>query len=133
MNQEERQEKKLFIIDGQLIGAILYIVSLLISIVIIIDQRKSALNKERILTNSEAQSLALANKIFIFLLALWFLYLNYESYEFSKNTNQDTSSLKLQIFASFLSIIGAMIGIYVVYTDFQNTNLQTAEIENPEL
>lgn len=133
MNQEERQEKKLFIIDGQLIGAILYIVSLLISIVIIIDQRKSALNKERILTNSEAQSLALANKIFIFLLVLWFLYLNYESYEFSKNTNQDTSSLKLQIFASFLSIIGAMIGIYVVYTDFQNTNLQTAEIENPEL
>lgn len=133
MNQEERQEKKLFIIDGQLIGAILYIVSLLISIVIIIDQRKSALNKERILTNNEAQSLALANKIFIFLLVLWFLYLNYESYEFSKNTNQDTSSLKLQIFASFLSIIGAMIGIYVVYTDFQNTNLQTAEIENPEL
>lgn len=133
MNQEERQEKKLFIIDGQLIGAILYIVSLLISIVIIIDQRKSALNKERILTNSEAQSLALANKIFIFLLVLWFLYLNYESYEFSKNTNQDTSSLKLQIFTSFLSIIGAMIGIYVVYTDFQNTNLQTAEIENPEL
>ena len=133
MNQEERQEKKLFIIDGQLIGSILYIVSLLISIVIIIDQRKSALNKERILTNSEAQSLALANKIFIFLLILWFLYLNYESYEFSKNTNQDTSSLKLQIFASFLSIIGAIIGIYVVYTDFQNTNLQTAEIENPEL
>ena len=133
MNQEERQEKKLFIIDGQLIGAILYIVSLLISIVIIIDQRKSALNKERILTNSEAQSLAIAIKIFIFLLVLWFLYINYESYEFSKNTNQDTSSLKLQIFASFLSIIGAMIGIYVVYTDFQNTNLQTAEIENPEL
>lgn len=133
MNQEEIQEKKLFIIDGQLIGAILYIVSLLISIVIIIDQRKSALNKERILTNSEAQSLALANKIFIFLLIIWFLYLNYKSYEFSKDTNQNTSSLKLQIFASFLSIISAIIGIYVVYTDFSNTNLQTAEIENPEL
>lgn len=133
MNQEEKQEKQLFIIDGQLIGSILYIVSLIISIIIIIDQRKSALNKERILTNSEAQSLALANKIFIFLLILWFLYLNYKSYEFSKNTNQDTSSLKLQIFASFLSIIGGIIGIYVVYTNFQNTNLQTAEIENPEL
>lgn len=133
MNQKDNQDKKLFIIDGQLIGAILYIVSIIISIVIVIDQRKSALNKERILTGSEAQYLALANKIFVFLLILWFLYLNYKSYEFSKDTNQNTSSLKLQIFASFISVIAAIIGIYVVYTDFSNTNLQTAEIENPEL
>lgn len=133
MNQKGNQDKKLFIIDGQLIGAILYIVSIIISIVIIIDQRKSALNKERILTGSEAQYLALANKIFVFLLILWFLYLNYKSYEFSKDTNQNTSSLKLQIFTSFISVIAAIIGIYVVYTDFKNTNLQTAEIENPEL
>ena len=32
-----------------------------------------------------------------------------------------------------LYAIAAIIGIYVVYTDFSNTNLQTAEIENPEL
>ena len=131
MSQEEKRNEQLFIIDGQLIGAILYIVSLIISITIILDQRKSVLNKERILTNSEAQTLALANKIFIFLLILWFLYLNYRAYRFSESTNQDTSALKLQIFASFLAIIGGLIGIYVVSTNFSNTNLQTAEIENP--
>lgn len=131
MNQEEKLNTKLFIIDGQLIGAILYIVSLVISIIIILDQRKSALNKPRILTNTEAQTLALANKIFIFLLILWFLYLNYKSYQFAQDTNQDTSALKLQIFASYLAIISGIIGIYVVSTNFSNTNLQTAEIENP--
>lgn len=131
MNQEDRINQQLFIIDGQLIGAILYIVSIIISIIIILDQRRAVLNNDRILTNSEAQTLALANKIFIFLLILWFLYLNYKSYEFAQNTNQDTSALKLQIFSSFLAVITGIIGIYVVYTNFENTNLQTAEIENP--
>lgn len=131
MNQENQISQQLFIIDGQLVGAILYIISLIISIIIVLDQRKSTLNQERILTNSEAQSLSLANKIFLFLLVIWFLYLNYKSYNFSKDTNQDTSALKLQIFSSYLGVIGAIIGIYVVATNFQNTNLQTAEIENP--
>lgn len=130
MSQKEKINQQLFIIDGQLIGAILYIVSIIVSIIIILDQRRAVLNNERILTNSEAQTLALANKIFIFFLILWFLYLNYKSYEFSQSTNQDTSALRLQIFSSFLAVIGGLIGIYVVYTNFQNTNLQTAEIEN---
>lgn len=133
MNRKEQINQQLFIIDGQLIGAILYIVSIIISIIIILDQRRAVLNNDRILTNSESQTLALANKIFIFLLIIWFLYLNYKSYEFAKNTNQDTSALRLQIFSSFLAVITGIIGIYVVYTNFSNTNLQTAEIENPNL
>ena len=133
MNYENRINKQLFIIDGQLIGAILYIVSIIISIIIIVDQRKVTLNKNRILTSKESQYLALANKVFIFLLILWFLYLNYKSLELAKNTNQDTSALKLQIFASYLAVIGSIIGLYVVYTNFSNTNLQTAEIENSNL
>lgn len=131
MNRESNTNKQLFIIDGQLIGAILYIVSIIISIIIILDQRRSVLNEESILTSNESQTLALANKIFILLLILWFLYLNYKSYQFAKSTNQDTSALKLQIFSSFLAVIGGIIGLYVVYTNFSNTNLQTAEIENP--
>lgn len=132
MNQENQTNKQLFIIDGQLIGSILYIISIIISIIIILDQRREVLNKKRNLTPKETQTLALANKIFIFLLILWFLYLNYKSYKFAESTNQDTSALKLQIFSSFLSIISAIIGIYVVSTNFGNTNLQTAEIENSE-
>ena len=132
MNQENQTNKQLFIIDGQLIGSILYIISIIISIIIILDQRREVLNKKRNLTPKETQTLALANKIFIFLLISWFLYLNYKSYKFAESTNQDTSALKLQIFSSFLSIISAIIGIYVVSTNFGNTNLQTAEIENSE-
>lgn len=131
MNREELQNRQLKIIDGQLIGCILYIISLIVSIIIIFNQRKSALNKEQFLTGRESQILALANKIFILFLILLFLYLNYEAYQLAKDTNQDTSALELQIVASILSTAVGLIGLYVVATNFQNTNLQTAEIENP--
>ncbi len=131
MNEKELQNKQLKIIDGQLLGCILYIISLIVSIIIIFNQRKNALNKEQFLTGEESQTIALANKIFILLLIILFLYLNYESYQLAKNTNQDTSALELQIVGSTLSIAVALIGLYVVATNFTNTNLQTAEIENP--
>lgn len=131
MNEQKIQEQQLYIIDGQLIGCLLYIVSLTVSIIIILDQRKKSLNKEGLLTTSESQTMALLNKIFVLALILLFLYLNYKAKVLSDNTGQDSSSLEKQIIASFISIIPALIGLYVVITDFSNTNLQTAEIENP--
>lgn len=131
MNEQKIQDQQLFIIDGQLIGCLLYIVSLTVSIIIILDQRKKALNKEEILTTSESQTIALLNKIFVLALILWFLYLNYKAKVLSDQTGQNSSSLEKQIVASIISIIPALIGLYVVVTDFSNTNLQTAEIENP--
>ena len=131
MNEQDLQNNQLYIIDGQLIGCFLYIISLVISIIIILDQREKALNNEGFLTSSEAQSIALLNKIFILLLVLLFVYLNYKSKELATDTNQNTDALDLQILASIISIIPALIGLYVVYTSFSDTNLQTAEIENP--
>jgi len=131
MNEKELQNRQLKIIDGQLLGCVLYIVSLIVSIIIILNQRKNALNKEQFLTGEESQTIALANKIFILLLIILFLYLNYEAFSLAEDTKQDTSALELQILGSILSIAVALIGLYVVATNFTNTNLQTAEIENP--
>lgn len=131
MNEQELQKEQLFIIDGQLIASILYILTFVVTITIIINQRKVALNKDGFLTTEESQVLILLNKIFILLLLLLFLYLNYRSKKLAENTNQDTNALNLQIIASIISLVPALIGLYVVITDFSNTNFQTAEIENP--
>ncbi len=131
MNEQELQKEQLFIIDGQLIASILYILTFVVTITIIINQRKVALNKDGFLTPEESQVLILLNKIFILLLLLLFLYLNYRSKKLAENTNQDTNALNLQIIASIISLVPALIGLYVVITDFSNTNFQTAEIENP--
>lgn len=131
MDKQKLQDDQLYIIDGQLLGCFLYIISLVASILIILDQRQKALNKEGFLTHSEAQNIALLNKIFILLLVLFFLYLNFKSKQLATNTNQNTKPLELQITASLISLIPALIGLYVIYTSFSDSNLQTAEIENP--
>ena len=131
MNEQELQKEQLFIIDGQLIGTILYILSFVATITVIVNQRKVALNKKGFLTTEESQIIITLNKIFILLLLLLFLYLDFRSKKLAKNTNQDVSSLNLQIIASIISLVPALIGLYVVITDFSSTNFQTAEIENP--
>ncbi|MDD6224507.1 MAG: hypothetical protein PUB18_05875 [bacterium] len=133
MSNERSIETELKIIDGQLLGCLLYIVSLIISIIVIYNQRKKALNQNTFITDQESQTIALANKILILLLIVWFLYLNYESYQYTKSLNQDTSAIELQIVASILAVAGGLIGLYVVSTNFQNTSFQIAESENPEL
>jgi len=133
LNEQNIQNQQLHIIDGQLIGCILYIISLIISITVILDQRQRALNKEPFLTAEEAQNLSLFNKIFILGLIIWFLYLNNKAKDLSDSTNQDTDALELQIIASFISLIPALIGLYVVATSFSSSSFQTADIENPNI
>ena len=131
MNEEKLQKEQLFIIDGQLIASILYILSFVATIIVIINQRKLALNKKGFLTVEESQIIITLNKIFILLLLLLFVYLNYKSIKLAENTNQNTNSLNLQMISSIISLVPALIGLYVVITDFSATNFQTAEIENP--
>jgi hypothetical protein len=131
LNEEKLQKEQLFIIDGQLIASILYILSFVATIIVIINQRKLALNKKGFLTIEESQIIITLNKIFILLLLLLFVYLNYKSIKLAENTNQNTNSLNLQMISSIISLVPALIGLYVVITDFSATTFQTAEIENP--
>jgi len=127
---EELKNKKNSIIDGQLLNSILSIVGIILGIIIILDQKEKANGKEGFLDNRQSQNIALLTKIIFVFVVFHSLQLNYESYNLSKLTNQDTSSLELQIVASYLSIAVALIGLYVVITNYGDTNFQTAELEN---
>lgn len=129
--KEQNTEKQIFILDGQLIGCILYIATILISIIIILDQRQKIKGKNGFLTSEETQILSLINKLVILLLIIFFLYLNYQSLELIKNANQDTSDIELQIIGSYLSIIVGTIGLYVVAKNAHSENITLAETENP--
>lgn len=119
------------IIDGQLIISILSIIGTIIGIVIILDQREKANNEDGFLTNQESQNLALIAKVIFLFVVLYSLELNYKSYDLAEQTDQNTSTLKLQITSSYISIIPALIGLYVVITSYSDTSFQPSEIENP--
>lgn len=129
MNKDLVNQKN-SILNGQLTNSILSIIGIVIGIVIIIDQKEKANGKEGFLENKTSQDLALLSRIIFLFVVIYALELNYKSYNLSKATNQDTSSLKLQISSSYLSIIVASIGLYVVITNYSNSNLQPAEVEN---
>lgn len=131
MNKEQvLRNKKNSILNGQLITSISSIIGVILGIIIIIDQKEKANGKDGFLTNDESQNIALITKLIFLFVVIYSLSLNYESLDLSKATNQDTSSLELQIKASYLSIIVALVGLYVVITNYNDSSFQPSEIEN---
>lgn len=131
--REDIRDRKNKIINGNLITSILSIISIILGMVIILDQKKKANGKEEFLTNEESQRLALLTKLISLFVVLYSLSLDYQSYNLAKVTNQDTSSLRLELVASYLAIVISLINLYVVITDYSNTSFQPAEIENNSL
>lgn len=131
--REDIRDRKNKIINGNLITSILSIISIILGMVIILDQKKKANGKEEFLTNEESQRLALLTKLISLFVVLYSLNLDYQSYNLAKVTNQDTSSLRLELVASYLAIVVSLINLYVVITDYSNTSFQPAEIENNSL
>ncbi len=133
MNRDEILEKQLFTIDGQIIGTALYIVALLIAIILLINLRNRVLDNDPFLNEDESRIIALANKIFIFLIFLWFLYINYKAYEFAEENGQNTKNFELQVIIATISLILAGIAIYIVINEEQSSFSKTAQYENPDL
>lgn len=122
--------KKNKILNGQLLNSILSIIGVIIGIIIIIDQKEKANGKDGFLSDNESQNIALIIKLIFLFVVIYSLNLNYENLDLSKATNQDISSLELQIGASYLSIIVTIVGLYVVITNYNDSNFQPSEIEN---
>lgn len=131
--REDIRNRNNKIINGNLITSILSIISIILGMVIILDQKKKTNGKEEFLTNEESQRLALLTKLISLFVVLYSLSLDYQSYNLAKVTNQDTSSLRLELVASYLAIVISLINLYVVITNYSNTSFQPAEIENNSL
>ncbi len=131
--REDIRDRKNKIINGNLITSILSIISIILGMVIILDQKKKANGRKEFLTNEESQRLALLTKLISLFIVLYSLNLDYQSYNLAKVTNQDTSSLRLELVSSYLAIVISLINLYVVITDYSNTSFQPAEIENNSL
>lgn len=129
-NSNIKNQESLLLIDSELIGTVLYLIAIIISILLIINQRNIILEKEPLFETGEFRILVLANRVFILLLTLWFLYINYKTYKYIQESNNDTKLSKLQLFSSFILVIGAIIGLYIANSN--NVN-QSVNIENPEI
>lgn len=123
-----KKNKEIDAINIQLIALFLILISSIISILLTYNQKLDLEEKDTLYTPKQSYKLTLFNRIFIIILSIVFLYVNYELYEVSKEEGEDLKPYILQIFASILTIISGIIVLYVV---LQSTTENVSDVENP--
>ena len=129
MNTDEITQKKVKLLNIQLIAILGFMVSLIISFLLTCDKKLSLENKKDIFTDEESQNIVLFQSILLIVVTLTFLYINYNQYKILKETkDSDEKDLLLQVDSSILAIVSALIGFYIIIKNYKN-NLNIAEIE----
>lgn len=124
-------DKKVKLLNLQLLATIGFIVALFISFTLTYDKKMNLTNSKRIYDDKTAQNLALMQTILVFLVALLFLYITYNQYKISKMQHEeDEKDLFLQSETALLSVIAACVGLYIVFKNYRKNSLSIAEIES---
>ena len=90
------------------------------------------LNNKPFLNKKMSQNISVFNRVVVVVLTLTFLYINYKNIEIAKIKNKkDLTPFKLQITASELSTVAAIIVLYTVLTSGEYSVIAGAE--NPSL
>ena len=115
-------------INIQLITLFFVLFSNAISIILTYNQKLNLQEKKALIKPENSLKLTLYNRIIFLLISLVFLFVNFKLYEISKKEGEDLKSYTLQIVASILVIISALIALYVV--SLSNTET-ISDVENP--
>lgn len=126
-------EKKLKIIDGQMTASALYILFLIVSISLTYNEKLELLNKKLLYTRKQASTIAIFNRLLALGIVLYFLYATIELIKITEANNADSSGLRTQMIASELSVLAAIIVLYVVTKDYNSSTYGVSQITNPEI
>lgn len=114
---------KLKTTNEQILATILFILSLSISLSISINQKLKLENKNYFYSDKGARTIAISNRIFVILIVLFYLYIDNENLEISRNNKYQ----KYQCYLEGIYLIAAIIALYITV---KSTNI-TTENENP--
>ena len=123
-------EEKLNLLDIQIMGTILFIVSLFVSILLNVNQRKYTLHQKPLFSAKTTYLISNFNRLLVLAIALSFLYTSYEFKKIAKEKGSNVALNDLDVFASTLTVVGAIIVLYIT----ANSPVENAlDIENPNI
>ena len=137
MNNTNNEEIKL--INAQLIGTLLFIISLIISYIITYNEKLQKENKQPFFTNKEAINIALINRIIVVFLGGYFVYDAFRRKILAKenaNDNNDSFSdltSNLQITASWFAFISSVIILFIILLNYNNLNFDISGTEGDNI
>ena len=126
-----QNEKQIELVNGQIIGIILFILTLIVSVIIAYNEKLLRENKSGLFSNKDALNISLINRIVVVILGIYFVHDAYERRRVSNSYDDPNSNL--QILASWLALIASAIIVYIIVNNYKNVNFDVSEIEEPTL
>ena len=124
-----KNKEEINLLNIQLITSITLAVAILISIMLTYNQKLSLQNKKTIFNKKQTHNISYTNRLIILITAIVFLIINYKLYQISKKEGENLKVYYLQILASILTTIAALIVLYVVSIEPAGDDI--SDIENP--
>ncbi|MBQ9318341.1 MAG: hypothetical protein IJR82_01765 [Bacilli bacterium] len=122
----KKEEEKY--LDIQIIALIFTLISVIISLLLSYNQKLEIQGSKTLFTSKKTFQITKYNRLLILILGITFLYINYNLYKISKKEGENLKPYELQILASILTVITALITLYVVSLSNKG---EVADIENP--
>lgn len=121
------------ILKGQLFGSAFYIVVLILSIIILYNQILKIENNEPFLTEETVSNLNILNRVVVLILVLYFFYTTFENIRLAEENGSETKYLELQQLASLLTVVSAIIVLYVSLEQSNKSFVPLSATDNPNL
>lgn len=116
-------------INIQIITLLILIVTTITSLLLTYNQKLDLQNKKTIFNKKQTYNISYINRLIILITTIIFLIINYKLYQISKKEGEDLLVYYLQITASILTVIAALIVFYVV--SITPSGDEISDIENP--
>ena len=131
-------QKDLEIINGQLFGTFIILISIIISLYVAYNQKLKVMGEEPLIDDETLNDLVFWNRIILTIIIAYFLYLSYETVELTNQKGEDCYIAKAQYLASFLAFLAGLVSLYVVLYNRKgsadvNDVGDIIEQENPEI
>lgn len=127
------KQEEVQLLDIQLITTLLYVGSLVLSIAITYHDRTKILKQTSPITDEQAIAFSKFNRFLVLGLTLAYLYVNYKNVDLAKEKGEDLTPFRLQVTASELSTLSAIIVLYVVLKTAGSQYGVVIGAENPNL
>lgn len=123
------EEKEIIAIYAQIIGSAISIIEIIVSILLLYNEKLEIKGEKTLFNAEQTQKISVFNRTFILVTAIIFLIINYALYKISKEQGENLKPYELQIAASYLTIIAAIITLYIVLNPTNEG--QVVDVENP--
>ena len=119
------------LINLNILSSVLFIIGSFVSLSITINEKRNINNKKKIYSNKEALNISFYNRILIFVAVLISLYVGQNNFKDEKEGTIAKYKSSLLLTTNFLTVIGAIIILYVSYLNKEEQSLTVSDVENP--